>query len=391
MEKSVSELVSGERLLMRGLPARLLDDSSHGDTRKLAGTYALLVAANLVAWLWALAEFAGQPALLGTALLAYIFGLRHAVDADHIAAIDNVVRKLMQEGKRPHSVGFFFALGHSSVVVLATLAIAVTATTLQGSFETLRETGGAIGTCVSALFLLTIAIVNLVILQGVWRSFQRVRRGGRIEAEHLDPLLAGSGCLARLLRPLFRVISKSWHMYPLGFLFGLGFDTATEIGLLGISATQASQGMSPFSILVFPALFTAGMTLVDTTDGVFMVRAYGWAFVDPVRKLWYNLTITAISVVIALLIGGTEALGLLAAKLDLGGTFWTAIRGLNENLGAFGFLVIALFVLSWIVSTLIYRWNRYGELEHFPEKACPGLDPGWTPVFRKEMRQRKDF
>jgi high-affinity nickel-transport protein len=358
----VSELASEQRLLMRGLPARLLDDGSHAETRKLAGTYALLVAANLLAWLWALAEFAGQPALLGTALLAYIFGLRHAVDADHIAAIDNVVRKLMQEGQRPHSVGLFFALGHSTVVVLATLAIAVTTTRLQGSFESLRETGGAIGTCVSALFLLTIAIVNLVILQGVWRGFQRVRHGGRIGAEHLDPLLSGNGCLARLLRPLFRIISKSWHMYPVGFLFGLGFDTATEIGLLGISATQASQGMSPFSILIFPALFTAGMALVDTTDGVIMIRAYGWAFVDPVRKLWYNLTITAISVAIALLIGGTEALGLLAAKLDLGGPFWTAVRELNENLGAFGLLVIALFILSWIVSTLIYRWNRFGEL-----------------------------
>jgi high-affinity nickel-transport protein len=347
---------------MQALLAQLFDDSPRADTRKLAGMYALLIAANLLAWLWALAEFADRPALLGTALLAYIFGLRHAVDADHIAAIDNVVRKLMQEGKRPHSVGFFFSLGHSTVVVLATLAIAVTATTLQGSFATFRETGGAIGTSVSALFLLTIAIVNLVILRGVWRSFHRVRRGGRIEAEHLDTLLAGHGLLARLLRPLFRIISKSWHMYPLGFLFGLGFDTATEIGLLGISATQASQGMSPFSILVFPALFTAGMTLVDTTDGVFMVGAYGWAFVNPLRKLWYNLTITAISVVIALLIGGTEALGLLAAKLNLGGTFWTGVRNLNEDLGSFGFLVIGLFVLSWTISALIYRWNRYGEL-----------------------------
>jgi nickel/cobalt transporter (NiCoT) family protein len=347
---------------MRGLVAQLLDDSSDADPRTLAGTYTLLIAGNLLAWFWAIVEFAGQPALLGTALLAYIFGLRHAVDADHIAAIDNVVRKLMQEGKRPHSVGFFFALGHSTVVVLATLAIAATATTLQGSFETFRETGGTVGTCVSAVFLLTIAIVNLVILRGVWRSFQRLRQGRRIQAEHLDALLAGHGFLARLLRPLFQVISKSWHMYPLGFLFGLGFDTATEIGLLGISATQASQGMSPFAILVFPALFTAGMTLVDTTDGVLMVRAYGWAFINPMRKIWYNLTITAISVVIAVLIGGTEALGLLAAKLDLGGPFWTAVRELNENLGAFGFLVIALFVLSWIVSTLIYRWNRFGEL-----------------------------
>lgn len=344
--------------LMRALPIVLLDDSAHQDAGKLGALYSLLVAANLAAWCWALAQFAGRPPLLGTALLAYTLGLRHAVDADHIAAIDNLVRKPMQEGKRPHAVGFFFSLGHSTVVLLATLAIAVAATPLQGSFEAVRDAGGTIGTGVSALFLLAIAVVNLVILFGVWRSYQRVRRGERATPEDLNSMLAGHGALARLLRPLFRMISKSSQMYPLGILFGLGFDTATEIGLLGISAAQASQGMSPFSILVFPALFTAGMSLVDTTDSVFMVRAYGRAFVDPLRKLWYNLTITAASVLVALLIGGTEALGLLAAKLDLEGTFWTVIKRLNGDLGLFGLLVIGLFVLSWTVSILLFRWNR---------------------------------
>jgi nickel/cobalt transporter (NiCoT) family protein len=347
---------------MRVALAQLFDDAPRGEMKKLAGIYTLIVAANLIAWLWAFAAFAGQPALLGTALLAYVLGLRHAVDADHIAAIDNVVRKLMQEGRRPYSVGLFFALGHSTVVVLASLIVALLATTLQGSFETFKATGGTIGTSVSALFLLAIAVVNLVILRDVWRKFQAVRRNRRMPPEQIDALLAGDGALARLLRPLVRIVSRSWHMYPLGFLFGLGFDTATEIGLLGISASQASQGMPPVSILIFPALFTAGMTLVDTTDGVFMVRAYGWAFIEPMRKLWYNLTITAVSVVIAVLIGGTEALGLLATKLDLDGTFWTAVRDLNEDLGSFGFLVIGVFVLSWIVSMLLYRWNRYGEL-----------------------------
>jgi high-affinity nickel-transport protein len=347
---------------MRAALLQLFDDSPRGETRKLAGIYALLIAANLLSWLWAFAAFGGQPAMLATALLAYVLGLRHAVDADHIAAIDNVVRKLMQEGRRPHSVGLFFSLGHSTVVVVASVAIAVLATTIQGSFQTFKTTGGAIGTGVSAVFLLSIALVNLVILRGVWRSFQEVRRGRRLGPDQMDTLLAGHGALARLLRPVFRLISKSWHMYPLGLLFGLGFDTATEVGLLGISASQASQGLSPISILVFPALFTAGMTLVDTTDGVFMVRAYGWAFVEPLRKLWYNLTITAASVTIALLIGGIEALGLLAAKLDLDGAFWTSIKGLNEDLGSFGFLVIALFVVSWIVSILLYRWKGFGEL-----------------------------
>jgi high-affinity nickel-transport protein len=341
---------------------RVFDDAAHGERTKLTGIYALLIGFNVLAWAWALAAFAERPALLATALLAYIFGLRHAVDADHIAAIDNVVRKLMQEGKRPHSVGFFFALGHSTVVVLATAAVAVTTTTLQGRFAAFRETGGMIGTGVSAFFLLAIALVNLVILRSVWSSFQHVRGGGTLEAGHLDILHAGRGLLARLFAPLFRLIAKSWHMYPLGLLFGLGFDTATEIGLLGISASQASEGLSPAAILVFPALFTAGMALVDTTDGVFMVGAYGWAFVNPMRKLWYNLTITAVSVLVALLIGGIEALGLVAAKLNLAGGFWTAVGALNEDLAACGFLVIGLFIVSWIASALIYRWSGYGEL-----------------------------
>ena len=338
---------------------RLFDESPAGEPGKLAGIYAVLIGFNVLVWVWAYAEFAGRPALLGTALLAYIFGLRHAVDADHIAAIDNVVRKLMQEDKRPLFAGFFFSLGHSTVVLLATVMIALSTATLQSRFEAFRDIGGLIGTGVSVTFLLLIAIVNVVILQNVWASFQRVRRGGGIEADHLDMLLAGQGLLARLFRPLFRVIAKSWHMYPLGFLFGLGFDTATEIGLLGIAATQSAQGMSPFVILLFPALFTAGMALVDTTDGVFMVGAYGWAFVKPARKLWYNLTITSISILVAALIGVTEALGLLAAKFNLSGTFWNMVNALNGDLVSFGIVVIGLFATSWVVSALIYRWKQY--------------------------------
>jgi nickel/cobalt transporter (NiCoT) family protein len=350
------------RAWTRPISAPLFDDISSRQRGELLGLYGLLIAANACAWIWAFVLFGRQPALLGTALLAYTFGLRHAVDADHIAAIDNVVRKLMQVGQRPLSVGFFFALGHSTVVVLATAAIAATAAAFQGRFEAFRAVGGMIGIGGSALFLLSIALVNLVVLVGVWRSFRHVRRGGRIRPEHLDVFVAGGGILARLFRMLFSIVSRSWHMYPLGFLFGLGFDTATEIGLLGISATQVAQGMSISSILVFPALFTSGMALVDTTDGVFMVGVYGWAFTNPIRKLWYNLTITAVSVVVAFLIGGIEALGLLADKFNLEGGLWTSIRSLNESLGMVGFIVIGVFVLFWIASALIYRWKRYDEL-----------------------------
>jgi nickel/cobalt transporter (NiCoT) family protein len=339
---------------------QLFDDLPAGELRKLLGIYAVLVGFNVAIWVLAFVEFADRPTLLGTALLAYILGLRHAVDADHIAAIDNVVRKLMNEDKRPLSAGLFFSLGHSTVVVLATTAIAFSAASLQARFEAFRATGGVIGTAVSAIFLLLIALINVIILRRVWSSFQHVRRGGSIEPHHL--LQAGQGPLARFFRPLFRVIAKSWHMYPLGFLFGLGFDTATEIGLLGISAAQASQGMSPLLILIFPALFTAGMTLVDTTDGVFMIGAYGWAFVDPLCKLWYNLTITAVSVAVAALIGGIEALGMMSSKLNLSGAFWETIRALNDDLAYFGLVIIALFLLSWVISAVIFRWTTFVRL-----------------------------
>jgi nickel/cobalt transporter (NiCoT) family protein len=324
--------------------------------------YGLLVAANLAAWGWAWEAFAGRPALLGTALLAWVFGLRHAVDADHIAAIDNVVRKLMQDGKRPVDAGLFFSLGHSTVVILASAGIAATTAAMQDRLLAFKAVGGVAGTLVSAVFLLLIALVNLVILRGVWRGFRHVARGGTLDPASLDTTLAGGGILARVCRPLFRTVTQSWHMYPLGFLFGLGFDTATEVGLLGIAATQAAQGMSPWQTLAFPALFTAGMALVDTVDSVLMVGAYGWAFVRPLRKLWYNLTITAASVLVAVLIGGIEALGLLVDRFGLAGGVWSIVSGLNDDLGTFGFAVVGIFAAAWVVSAVIYRWKGYDRV-----------------------------
>ena len=331
--------------------------------RRLFGIYAILVGANLGAWAWALIAFRGYPVLLGTAMLAYSFGARHAVDADHIAAIDNVTRKLMQQGQRPVGVGFFFSLGHSTVVALASAGIALAAAALQTRFADWREVGGLVGTGVSAGFLFLIALLNLVVLLQLYRTFRQVRRGGRYVEEELDLFLSQRGFLGRIFRPLFRFIGASWQMYPLGFLFGLGFDTATEIGLLGISAAQAAHGLSLWSILVFPALFTAGMSLIDTTDGVLMLGAYGWAFMKPMRKLYYNLTITFVSVLAALVVGGVEALGLVADHLNLEGGFWRAIAALNRNFGSLGFLIIGLFIASWLVSMLVYRLRRYDEIE----------------------------
>jgi high-affinity nickel-transport protein len=306
---------------------------------------------------------------LGTALLAWVFGVRHAVDADHIAAIDNVVRKLMQEGRRPIAAGFFFSLGHSTIVIFTSLAVAATTVAMQDRLAAFKAIGGVIGTAVSAVFLLLIALVNLVILRGVWRSFRHLARGGTLDAAGSDALLAGGGILARLCQPLFRSVTRSWHMYLLGFLFGLGFDTATEIGLLGIAATQAAQGMSPWQTLTFPALFTAGMALVDTTDSVLMVGAYGWAFVQPLRKLWYNLTITAASVLVAVLIGGIEAFGLLVDQLGLEGGVWSVVSALNGDLTNFGFAVIGIFLLAWGVSAMVYRLKGYDRLS---PAAAPG-------------------
>ena len=336
----------------------------HGSLRgPLVGIYGVLIAANLAVWGWALLLFWNQPLLLGTALLAYGFGLRHAVDADHIAAIDNVTRKLMQQGQRPVSVGFFFALGHSTVVILAAAGIAATATALSAHFEAFKSVGGVIGTLVSAGFLFIIAAANIVILRSVWRTYRHVRNGGRYVDEDFDILLNSRGVLARLFRPMFRLVNQSWHMYPLGFLFGLGFDTATEVALLGISATQAAQGLSVWSIMVFPALFAAGMSLIDTTDGVLMLGAYNWAFVKPMRKLYYNLTITLVSVLVALLIGGIEALGLLGDQLSLTGWFWDGVGALNDNFGSLGFIIIGIFVAAWIGSIIVYRYKGLDDVE----------------------------
>jgi high-affinity nickel-transport protein len=349
--------------IMRKTLFGLFNDRDSELGGKLAGIYGLLIAANVLAWVWALIAFRDYPVLIGTAFLAYAFGLRHAVDADHIAAIDNVTRKLMQEGKRPIGVGFFFALGHSTVVVLASTVIALTTSALQGRFDGFKLVGGTIGTLVSAIFLFVVAAANLVILLSVYRTFQDVRRGGAFVEEDLNHLLAQRGVLGRLFRPMFRLISRSWQMYPLGFLFGLGFDTATEIGVLGIAAAQASKGLPIWSIMVFPALFTAGMSLVDTTDGVLMLGAYGWAFTKPIRKLYYNLTITFVSVLVAVLIGGIEALGLLADRLNLEGPFWLYIGTLNDHFGSLGYLIIAIFVLCWLVSIAVYRLARFDRIE----------------------------
>ncbi len=331
--------------------------------RKAIAMYVVLAAVNIGLWVLALGIFRHYPVLLGTCFLAYSFGLRHAVDADHIAAIDNVTRKLMQQGQRPVGVGFFFSLGHSTIVFGLSAAVALTAVAIKNRFEAIATFGNIAGTLISAFFLLAIAVMNLLILISIVRTFRRVKAGGVYVDEDLNLLLARRGFLGRVFRGLFRLVDHSWQMYPVGVLFGLGFDTATEVGLLGISAAEASKGLPIWSIMVFPALFTAGMALIDTTDSILMLGAYGWAFAKPLRKLFYNITITSVSVLVALIVGGIETLGLIQGEFNLSGPFWDPVAALNNNFGTLGYVIIGIFMVSWIVSVALYKMKRYDDIE----------------------------
>ncbi len=344
------------------------DDRREKVKAKAATTYVVIIAANIIAWTWAWTAFSERPGLMGAAVLAFMFGLGRAFDADHIAAIDNVVRKLMQDGKAPFSVGFFFSLGHCTFVAIASIAMAAAAAAMQGQADTFTTLSSAVGASISALFLIGIGLGNLFLLGGIWSAYNRARQGEPVREEDLNRLLNGRGLLTRFLRPLFRFVSRSSHMYVVGFLFGLGFDTATQIGLLGISA---AQGMPFSTMLVFPALFTAGMSLMDTTDSVLMTGAYGWAFDDPLRKLWYNLVMTAMSVIVAIFIGGVEALGLIGDKLRFKGGFWSVVQNLNGNLADFGVAIAAILIASWIISAFVYRTK--GPTKAYPGRGQDGL------------------
>jgi high-affinity nickel-transport protein len=343
--------------------AHMVRYGSHDVRRKIASIYAILIALNVLAWTLAFIAFANRPVLLGTALLAYTFGLRHAVDADHISAIDNVTRKLMQDRRHPVGVGLFFSLGHSTIVVALSIAIAVAAGLVKGHLPELQSAGALIGTSISAAFLLLIAAINMIVLAGIIRAFRTVRRGGAYREQQLDDVLDRRGLMGQFFQPLLKIVDRSWKMYPIGVLFGLGFDTATEVGLLGIAAIEAGKGLPVYDILLFPLLFTAGMSLLDTTDGILMLGAYGWAFVKPMRKLYYNMTITFASVVVALVIGGIEALGVVATQLKLAGGGWDVIESLSGRFGTLGLVVVGIFIACWAISTIVYKVKRYDEID----------------------------
>ena len=348
-----------ERALVR--VGRVVSDQSHDIRGKVIALYAALGTASVLLWAATFLLSAQYPVLLGTGLLAFTLGLRHGVDADHIAAIDNVTRKLMQDGKRPVSAGLFFSLGHSTVVFVVTAILAVTAVVVTDSVPGLGELGGLIGTTVSATFLYVIGVINLLVLVDLFRMFRRVTRGGTYSEETLERFLAQRGFMNRFFGPLARSIDSSWKMYPLGFLFGLGFDTATQVGLLGVSATTSVHGMPMPVVILLPLLFAAGMSLVDTTDSILMLGAYGWAFVKPVRKLYYNMSITLVSVLVALVVGTIEYLSIIAQRLGLTGGVWSWVGQLDFE--TIGYAILAIFVFGWLGSALIYRLKRFDSIE----------------------------
>ncbi|HWT72410.1 MAG TPA: HoxN/HupN/NixA family nickel/cobalt transporter [Oxalicibacterium sp.] len=318
--------------------------------QRIRTMYAFLVAFNVLVWIWAWLDLRGNGALLGTALLAYSFGLRHALDADHIAAIDNVTRKLMQHGGRPVAVGFCFAIGHSLVVIVAAIAIAFAARSVLPSLPQWQAYGGVLSSIVSTLFLLAIGLLNIALLIEICRSARHVQAN---EAAAIAPMKGNA--LARMFKPLFGGIAHSWQMIPLGFLFGLGFETATEVALLSTTAVQATQGVHMETVLLFPMLFAAGMLTLDATDGVLMLRVYGAAFVSPLRKLAYNMMLTMTSTLLALTIAAIGVAGLLQAYFHPSGAFWHAMDSLRDSYTSLGYVIVGAFILSWIGAEGFYR------------------------------------
>lgn len=342
---------------------------------KVAVIYAGILAVTVFGFLASMAIGRVAFVLAGLGLVAYVFGLRHGVDADHIAAIDNTTRKLLQEKKRPLTVGTWFSLGHSTVVVGLIVALVLATRAVSASVPLLQEAGSVVGTLVSGGFLWLIGLVNVVIVLGVYRAFKTMKEGKLKQAE-LDSMMERQGLLNRFFHPLYKVVKKPWQIYPIGVLFGLGFDTATEVALIAISVgVGVSTSVPLYYVLVLPLMFTCGMVLVDTTDGVLMRMAYGWAFLNPLRKVYYNLTVTIISVMVAWLVGSVELLQVLSSELGLSGGFWLWLDGLNFE--TIGYGIVAVFVVSWVFSMAYWRFNRF---EQRYSGAISGLRSTGAPI-----------
>ena len=348
---------------MASIGALMRESFDQGERRRLAGFFGGVGLLHIAGWGLLFAAAAGQPTILALGGLAYTFGLRHAFDADHISAIDNTTRKLLQDGRKPVGVGFFFSLGHSTVVFIIAAALGLTVKWIvdgvAGNGGQLRSVGGMLGTVVSGGFLVLIGVLNLVILLDIVRVYRRLKAGG-YDDKSLELDLTAGGVMSRIFGRLFRVISHSWQMYPIGFLFGLGFDTASEVAILAISAGAAAKGLPFVAVIALPLIFAAGMSLMDTADGAFMAKAYSWAFTSPIRKVFYNLTMTSLSVFVALFIGGLELMQALIRAFDLKGGVFSAIAGF-DLIGRAGYFIVAAFVVAWAAALLIYKARRIDE------------------------------
>jgi high-affinity nickel-transport protein len=360
--------------------ARIRDGLAPAEWARVGGMAATVIGLNVAGWVMLAVALSGHYHIsktgvfgVGTGILAYTLGVRHAFDADHIAAIDNTTRKLVGEGKRPLSTGFFFSLGHSSVVfvlaVLLNFGIRGLDQQVQNSGSHLQYYANIIGTCVSGFFLFLIAALNLVILTGITRVFREMRTGRYSDAE-LEEQLNQRGLMNRFLGPLARRVDAPWKMYPIGFLFGLGFDTASEVALLVLAGSAVVSGLPFYAILSLPILFAAGMSLFDTVDGCFMNFAYDWAFARPVRKVYYNLTITGLSVFVAVFVGVVELLGLLAQDTHHSGSFWSFLQSFNINTA--GFVIVGVFVVTWGVALAIWH---FGKIERKWDAAAAASAP----------------
>ena len=339
----------------------ILQKASPEVRKRLLGIFIILAVFNGFVWIYALFVAHKFPVMLGLVILAYGLGLRHAVDADHIAAIDNTTRKLMQDGQRPVGVGFFFSLGHSTIVVLLSILVAISAAFVKNNLPAFQNAGVVIGTSVSGFFLIMIGIINLIVLIdmfGMWKKV--VKKKGNYKNFSLEEHLDKRGVTTRMLKPFLKVVTRSWNMYIVGFLFGLGFDTASEVGLLSISAATGASGMPIENIILIPLAFTAGMSLIDTLDGILMLSAYGWAYIKPIRKLYYNMNITFISVIIALFIGSIEAMQVIFSLFKFRGGFFEFIK--NLDFGNLGYIIIVTFIASWLLSLGIYKFKKYDLL-----------------------------
>ena len=357
-----------------------------GEWRRLAGMLAIIVGLFVVGFVLLFAAAPHHYRMsrtevfgIGTGILALTLGMRHAFDADHISAIDNTTRKLMADGKRPMSVGFFFSLGHSSVVfvlaVLLNLGIRALDSQVTNDSSGLHSVTGIVGTSVSGTFLYVIAALNVVVFLSIFKAFRDLRTGRFDEAE-LERQLQQRGLMNRFFGPLARRVDAPWKMYPVGLLFGLGFDTATEVALLVLSGTAVVGGLPFWAILCLPILFAAGMCLFDTLDGCFMNFAYGWSFSRPIRKVYYNLVITGLSVAVAFLVGTVELLGLVGTELNLHGRFWATMATFDTNTA--GFIIVGLFVVTWAVALAVWRWGKIEskwEAGLVTEPAADGLVP----------------